>query len=706
VRLFSVEDVLLEAVAAAAAEGDEGGMENGSASKAANGSRAWTWANDGSALAPASAASQQPLKRRGVASGKDADALSASLEPAAKRACFEAEAGTDPGALAANGPAALASPPPQSSLAPAAASRLERELESALRRFVSLRTVSGDASLREECFRGAKFVLRLLEGLGAEATLVRPRDDRNPLVVARLGDDPRRPTVVFYGHYDVLPARVGEWGCDPWCLSSVDGYLYGRGVSANKGPLLAFVYAVKELLAEEQARREAEFSRREEEAGAEAGRGADGAGGAADGGGLCASPFPRMAREPSRSLESGSLKDSGNTVLPVNVAWIVEGEEQGGSRGFVEALAGHAAWFSGASVVLLSHALWVGERLPCLTYGMRGMLGLRVEVTGPARDLHSGNHGGVFGEPLAELTALLASLQDARGRVLVPGFYDGVRRDLLDPALERAALGEEIDLRSFREGLGVPELRHAATEAQLLTALWCRPSLSVVDVSTAPGGGISGWGAEQRAHAHGLGLEEHNGKGRGPCSNGQQSRQAPAARSRGSASGSPRVQLPPCAASSRAFGPTRYSVIPRSARAQLVVRFVPDQDADALVAAIRAHLDAQFAELGSANALRVRVEARGDWWEAERGSRWMRAAEEALREEWGVAPLLVREGGTMPVVRAMERELKAPSLVLPMGQASDNANLVDERIRRENLLRGKNVVKRLLRDVGTWKQDA
>jgi di- and tripeptidase len=94
--------------------------------------------------------------------------------------------------------------------------KLERELVMALRSFIRIRTVSSDPSLHEECFRGAKFVLRLLERLGAEVKLVQPVEDKNPVVLARLGQDPAKPTITFYGHYDVQPAGEPEWTTDPW----------------------------------------------------------------------------------------------------------------------------------------------------------------------------------------------------------------------------------------------------------------------------------------------------------------------------------------------------------------------------------------------------------------------------------------------------------------------------------------------------------
>ncbi|KAL4857151.1 Cys-Gly metallodipeptidase DUG1 [Chlorella vulgaris] len=467
------------------------------------------------------------------------------------------------------------------------ASRLERELEKALRAFIRIRTVSADPSLHEESFRGAKFLLRLLEQLGCEVKLSQPVEDKNPIVLGRLVADPSKPTVCFYGHYDVQPAMEDSWRHDPFTLHSEDGWLYGRGTTDNKGPVLAFVYAVKELLEE------------------------------------C---------------------KQGGSCLPANVVFLIEGEEENGSTGFHEAVQQNLRWFQGTSLVVISNTLWVGERLPCLTYGMRGMISLSIEVRGPARDLHSGNEGGVFTEPLADLSKVLASLVDSHNNILVPGFYANVRPNMLNAALQRIEASHEFSLDSYKKYLGVQQLTAGRSEQDLLTARWCQPSLSVVDVRVGT--------AEEQANAH------------------------------------------------YRFGPTRFSVIPKAAVGKVSIRFVPDQSASQLVDLLTAHVRHEFAKLRSPNSVAVEVHSTGDWWEAPADSPYMQMAERALHTEWGVEPLLVREGGTMPVASSLQKMLGAPALLLPMGQASDCPHLANERIRRLNLLRGKNVVKNLLVEVG------
>jgi hypothetical protein len=86
------------------------------------------------------------------------------------------------------------------------------------------------------------------------------------------------------------------------------------------------------------------------------------------------------------------------------------GEEENGSIGFREAVSQNLRWFEGVQLILISNTNWVGESAPCLTYGMRGMMSVSVSVSGPVRDVHSGNDGGVFCEPMMDLMSVLASL--------------------------------------------------------------------------------------------------------------------------------------------------------------------------------------------------------------------------------------------------------------------------------------------------------
>jgi Cys-Gly metallodipeptidase DUG1 len=258
-------------------------------------------------------------------------------------------------------------------------------------------------------------------------------------------------------------------------------------------------------------------------------------------------------------------------------------------------------------------------------------------------------------------------LAPGSSRVVIPGFSSDVAPGLLDLAWRSAtnyySLGspsssssggtliskieDEYDPELYRANLGVPALAATSSGAkntmkELLEQRWCRPTLSVVDVRT--GGGV-----------------------------GQEASR---------------------------FGPTRFSVIPRSATAKVSIRFVPKQDPDVLFALLKSHVESEFSKLGSMNRVELLIERVGGWWEADEDSAWLSMLEDAIEKEWGNKPLYVREGGTMPVARLMEELLLAPAVMIPMGQSSDAPHLANERIRRSNLIKGKNVVRRLLEDFG------
>ena len=279
------------------------------------------------------------------------------------------------------------------------------------------------------------------------------------------------------GHYDVQPALEPEWASDPWEVSAVDGYLVARGVSDNKGPVLAFLYAVRELL--EECRGGGSSLPVNIAFLIEGGPRVEGG----EGWGPSAVPLSLTFETPSSVLPTHRSHLPARPARPAR-APLLPGEEENGSIGFREAVQSNLRWFQGTELVIISNTLWVGEKVPCLTYGMRGMISLSIEVKGPSRDLHSGNEGGVFAEPLVDLSKVLASLVDSRNNIMVPGFSAGVQPDMLRAAMGRlAAHSDEFSLGGYREALGVPDsLTTGRSESDLLNARWCQPSLSVVDV--------------------------------------------------------------------------------------------------------------------------------------------------------------------------------------------------------------------------------
>lgn len=152
--------------------------------------------------------------------------------------------------------------------------------------------------------------------------------------------------------------------------------------------------------------------------------------------------------------------------------------------------------------------------------------------------------------------------------------------------------------------------------------------------------------------------------------------------------------------------PPHTFTLPPTLFLKINVRYVPKQDGEQLVKAVRAHLAHEFGKRRSPNKLTVEVPQTGEWWLGNPSGAVFRAAGKAIEQVWGVPPIHVREGGTMPITAFLVHRLAAPALHLPLGQASDGAHLPNERIRILNLLRGKDVIKQLLLELGKGAEDA
>ncbi|XP_010970079.2 beta-Ala-His dipeptidase isoform X1 [Camelus dromedarius] len=244
-----------------------------------------------------------------------------------------------------------------------------------------------------------------------------------PIILAELGNDPKKPTVCFYGHLDVQPARREDgWLTDPYTLTEVDGKLYGRGTTDNKGPVLAWINAVSTF----------------------------------------------------RALDED---------LPVNIKFVIEGMEEAGSLALEELVQKEkAGFFSSVDYVVISDNLWLSRTKPALTYGTRGNSYFSVEVKCRDQDFHSGTFGGILNEPMADLVALLGSLVDSSGRILIPGIYDHVAP--LTEEEKRTYEAIDLDLEEYQNSSRVKKFLFD-TKEELLMHLWRYPSLSIHGVEGA-----------------------------------------------------------------------------------------------------------------------------------------------------------------------------------------------------------------------------
>jgi acetylornithine deacetylase/succinyl-diaminopimelate desuccinylase-like protein len=298
--------------------------------------------------------------------------------------------------------------------------RLERERERHLEElleYLRIPSISTDPAYAGEVGRCADWLIERMREAGLTAEKIATAG--HPLVYAEwLGAGPSKPTVLFYGHYDVQPPDpLGEWRHPPFEPTIEGELIVARGATDDKGQSYCHVKGVGAMLAE---------------------RGA----------------------------------------LPVNVKFIVEGEEESGGQAiekYVRSDEGRRRL--AADVVVVSDtAMWApGE--PAITYGLKGLAYFEIRVQGANRDLHSGSYGGGVANPANALAAIVASLKDAAtGKVQLPGFYDDVRPLADWERQEFAALG--LDEAEVRADLAVDALPGEAGYSYL-ERTWARPTCDV-----------------------------------------------------------------------------------------------------------------------------------------------------------------------------------------------------------------------------------
>lgn len=485
-----------------------------------------------------------------------------------------------------------------------------------------------------------------------------PTDDsNNPVILARFRGNPatasQRKKVLFYGHYDVVAAENenGKWDRDPFTMEGINGYLYGRGTSDNKGPIIAAIFACADLMTQK--------------------------------------------------------------ALDADIVFVVEGEEECGSRGFAKTIRQHKKLIGDIDWILLANSYWLDDRIPCLTYGLRGVIHATVQIDSEHPDLHSGVDGSAkLDEPLKDLVVVLSELAGRQGEVHLPGFYDSI------PELTEEEQGMYADITHALISRN-PSLGDATELASSLKRRWRDPSLTIHRFQTS--------------------------------------------------------------------GPDNATIIPRTAKASLSIRLVPNQKAADVAQVLRDYLQSVFAKLKSNNRLTVTIDHQAEPWLGDVGNEIFKCLEQAIMDVWGPSeddqprkssmngvkaptdnsesyfanragpspttsnalasgsimanasptspretgsvsasaglgfqecqppativqddpypsrppgrPLYIREGGSIPAIRFLELEFDAPAAHLPCGQASDSAHLDNERLRLINLYNSKHIFTRVFRDL-------
>ena len=256
--------------------------------------------------------------------------------------------------------------------------------------FLSFPSISTDPAYAAVCSACADWVATHLVRLGFRAELW--PSATKPLVYGLLPGNPAKPTVLFYGHYDVQPPEPLElWTSPPFEPTIRDGRMYARGAQDNKGQVFFFLKALEALRAQ----------------------GVD---------------------------------------LPT-IKVLIEGEEESGSVAMHAAL---PEWREplAANILMVCDTGMVAHGRPTITMGLRGIIGCEVQVHGPAIDLHSGIYGGLVLNPIHALTKIVSGMFHDDGSIAIPGFYDGVVEP--SPEDKARANGAPIDLDAIARNLGVP----------------------------------------------------------------------------------------------------------------------------------------------------------------------------------------------------------------------------------------------------------
>lgn len=293
-----------------------------------------------------------------------------------------------------------------------------------LKEWVKIPSISADPAFKGDVLRAAEWLAEDMRGIGLENVQVIATKGHPAVYADWLHAGPDKPTILVYGHYDVQPAVIEDgWDQGPFEPVEKNGRLYGRGASDDKGQVMLQLKAAEAMLATQSC--------------------------------------------------------------PVNLKYIIEGEEEYGSPNLPAFVRDYADLLK-ADICLISDTSIHSAEQPSITYGLRGLTGLEVIITGPRIDLHSGN-GGVVHNPAQALAEIIAKLHDDDGRITVPGFYDDVL-SLSDE--ERAELSKtNLTPQEWDEQIGAPQ-EWGEPGYSLVERMGARPTLEINGIA----GGYAGEG--------------------------------------------------------------------------------------------------------------------------------------------------------------------------------------------------------------------
>ena len=420
-------------------------------------------------------------------------------------------------------------------------------------------SVSADSAYAQDVIDTANAVKNSLEKAGCDVVEL-CETPGYPIVFGEKIIDPKLPTVLVYGHYDVQPADPIElWDSPPFepvikkTELHPEGAIFARGACDDKGQMYMHVKA-----------------------------------------------FEYMVQ---------------NNCLPCNVKFMIEGEEEVGSKSL--------GWFVERNheklandVILISDTGMISNTQPSITTGLRGLSYVEVEVTGPNRDLHSGLYGGAVANPINVLTRMIASLHDENNHITIPGFYDKVEELSLE---ERAQMAKRpFSQDAYNKALDIAE-EYGETGYSTNERNSIRPTLDVNGIW----GGYTGEGAK--------------------------------------------------------------TVIASKAYAKISMRLVPNQDWEEITQLFQKHFESI-----APKAVKVKVTPHhgGQGYVTPIDSIGYQAASKAYSDSFGVTPIPVRSGGSIPIVALFEQELKSKTIMMGFGLDSDAIHSPNEHYGVFNYLKG------------------
>jgi acetylornithine deacetylase/succinyl-diaminopimelate desuccinylase-like protein len=417
--------------------------------------------------------------------------------------------------------------------------------------YVRFPSVSAQPEHKRDLQACAEWVLKNCQSIGLNARLCPTQG--NPVIIAKTPrtsranpQSTRRPHFLIYGHYDVQPPEPFElWKSPPFEPRIKGRSLFGRGASDNKGQNLAHLKAIEAYL-------------------------------------------------------------NTKTPLPCNITFVIEGEEEVGSKSLASFLSDNRAEL-GCDAVVISDTGMPTPKHPALTYALRGIVSFEITLHGPDRDLHSGIFGGTVDNPAIALCQLIGQLRDKNGRVAIPGFYDEVQPL---SAYERKQFARlPFNARDYQRFLGVPKLfgERGFTPLEQRSA---RPTLEINGLTS----GYQGEGSK--------------------------------------------------------------TIVPAWARAKITTRLVPNQKPARIIKQFRRQIEKLCPPT-------VRLEIKSghgaEPYLVSPTSAQAQAALHALKFAFGCEPVLLREGGSIPIVNQFKKTLRADSLLLGLALPDDNAHSPNEK---------------------------